>query len=279
MQTSLDCIPCFMRQALKAGRLATTDERLQKELLDAVAAMVPGISPEMTPPEIGDGIYRDVSRLTGVEDPFRELKDANMREAFDLMPEVLEAVSNAADPLMTAVRVAIAGNVIDHGVGRSFSVRDAVDQVLHQTFAILDEHSFRTRLEEAPFVLYVGDNAGESVFDTLLIRELQKPVVFAVRDVAVINDVTRQDAVASGIGDVARIVSTGSSAPGAVLDRCSGEFLDLFDRAELVISKGQGNYEALSGTSDKVFFLLRAKCPVIADHLGVDVDDIVLKQG
>ncbi|HED30213.1 MAG TPA: DUF89 family protein [Prosthecochloris aestuarii] len=278
MDTTLDCIPCFMRQALKAGRLATENEHIHKQLLDYVASIVPDISPGMTPPEIGDGIYREVRRLTGVDDPFLELKQDNIREALDMLPQLEDLAARAADPLQTAVRIAIAGNVIDHGLQRDFLLENAVGEVLRQPFAVYDMDDFRSFLDNTSFVLYIGDNAGESVFDRVLISRLQKPVIYAVRDAPVINDVTMDDAIASGIDTMASIVSSGSTAPGAVPDRCSREFLELFGSAGLVISKGQGNYEALSGFGSNVFFLLRAKCPVIAGHLGVKVDDIVVKR-
>jgi uncharacterized protein with ATP-grasp and redox domains len=104
-----------------------------------------------------------------------------------------------------------------------------------------------------------------------------KPVTYAVRGRAVINDVTMEDALDSGLDEAASLVSSGSPAPAAVLRLCNTGFLELFNRADMIISKGQGNYEALSVTRRPVFFLLKAKCPVIARDLGVDENDIVLK--
>ncbi|UZJ39933.1 ARMT1-like domain-containing protein [Prosthecochloris sp. SCSIO W1102] len=279
MKTFLDCIPCFMNQALKAGRFATEDEKTLKELLAVTGEMVREISFDMTPPEIGDRIYKEVRRLTGVDDPFLNVKKENIQEALALYPEAERIVENSPDRLMAAIRMAIAGNIIDHGVNRNFDIHAMVEQCMQQDFAICDFSAFSEKLERTSFVLYIGDNAGESVFDRLLIQALAKPVIYVVREVPVINDVTMDDALFSGIGGETEIISSGSTAPGTLLDRCNKRFLDLFHSADLIISKGQGNYEALSGKGENIFFMLRAKCPVIASHLGVEVDDIVLKNG
>ncbi len=280
MKSALECIPCFMHQALRAGRMATADEKLQKRVLDAAGAMVSGISLEMTPPQIGERLYREIREITGIQDPYRAVKDRDIAEALAFMPELRGLLEASEDRLVGAVRLAIAGNVIDHGVQRQYDMRSAVEAVMQQPFALCDFEAFLERLDRTPFVLYLGDNAGESVFDSLLIEALQKPVIYVVRDNPVINDVIYADAVASGIGEVAeKIISSGSGAPGTLLNRCSREFMELFGETSLVISKGQGNYEALSDCGEHIFFLLRAKCPVIAEHLGVAVDDIVLKQG
>jgi hypothetical protein len=149
--------------------------------------------------------------------------------------------------------------------------------ILDQPMAICHLDSFVSTLSSAKSILYLGDNAGESVFDKILIEAMQKPVTYVVREHPVINDVTMEDALASGIQEVASIISSGSDAPGILLNDCSDEFRHAFENADMIISKGQGNYETLSETTRPVFFLLKAKCHVIAHHLGVNENDIVLK--
>lgn len=277
MKTFLDCIPCFVSQALRAGRMATDDQVVLKKLLDSVCCLVKDIPLECTPPEMALTVYEQIRSITGVDDPFREVKELHIEQALGLYPELKEKVKHSSDPLMTAVRIAIAGNVIDLGVGRAFDIKKDIDVILQQKFAVNHIEEFRHALKTSKEILYLGDNAGESVFDRLLIEGLKKHVTYAVRGRAVINDVTMDDALASGLGGIAAVVSSGSSAPGAVLHLCSSEFVELFNRADMVISKGQGNYEALSDPPRPVFFLLKAKCPVIARDLGVDENDIVLK--
>lgn len=277
MKTFLDCLPCMMDQALRAGRMATDDERIIKKLLDTVGAMMKDIPMENTPPETGEIIYRKVREITGVTDPYKEIKKANIEEALSLYPELKKNVEESDNSLLTAIRIAIAGNVIDLGVNKKFNLVEDVQKILKQDFAILDFDKFEKQLKIADSVLYLGDNAGESVFDKILIEELNKPVTYVVREIPVINDVTEEDAIASGINEVAEIISSGTTAPAVILSLCNNEFIERFNNSKLIISKGQGNYEGLSNVKQPVFFLLKAKCFVIANELNVEENDIVLK--
>ncbi len=275
MRTCIDCIPCFMDQALRVGRIATKDEAKIKELLNYVGCMIKDIPMESTPPEIGDIIYAELRKITGVDDPFEQIKKENINEAQALYPELKEIVSKSENKLLTAIRVAIAGNVIDFGVNKEFNLIEDLNKILKQDFAILHFDEFKKELEKAESILYLGDNAGESVFDKILIEELNKPVIYAVRDLPVLNDVTYKDAIDSGLDEVAEIISSGTSAPGTILHTCNASFLEKFTHSDMIISKGQGNYEGLSSVDRSIFFLLKAKCPVIASNLNVRENDII----
>ena len=266
-----------MDQALRAGRMATDDERKIKELLDCVGSMMKDIPLENTPPETGEFIYGKIKEITGIDDPYREIKKSNIREALSMYPALKNMLDKSVDQLLTAIRLAIAGNVIDLGVKKEFNLKHDIEKILEQEFAIFHYEEFKKRLSNASSILYIGDNAGESVFDRILIEELGKPVTYAVRGIPVINDVTMEDAVDSGLDEVAELISSGTTAPGAVLRLCNDDFIDRFENAEMIISKGQGNYESLSSVNKPVFFLLKAKCSIISRHLGVNKNDIVLK--
>jgi len=266
-----------MNQAYRTAKMATDDEEEIKQILDHVGDMIKSITMENTPPEIGDVFYRKISEITGNKDPYKDIKKKNIKEALELYPMLKEIVKKSNDSLLTAIRIAIAGNVIDLGVNKEFNIKEDIKTILKQDFAIFDYEDFKKQLQKAKSVLYLGDNAGESVFDRLLIEELNKPVVFAVRKIPVINDCVIEDAVASGLDKVAHIISSGSTAPATILNLCNLEFIDRFENADLIISKGQGNYEGLSGVNRSVFFMLKVKCKVIARNIGVDEDDIVLK--
>jgi uncharacterized protein with ATP-grasp and redox domains len=277
MRTYLDCLPCFLSQALRAARKATDDESLIKRVLDEVGKMLEDLPLESTPPESGRRVYQKVGEITGNRDPFRELKEESTRKALALYPLLKNRVQASSDRLEAAIRIAIAGNVIDFGPNRAFDLEREIDTTLENDPAIWDYTAFRNALSSAHEILYIGDNAGECVFDRVLIEELNKPVLYVVRDVPVINDATREDAVQAGIDQVATIVSSGTDAPGTILHTCSSEFLNLYNQAEFTISKGQGNYEALSSEPRPICFLLKAKCRVIADDIGVHEGDIILK--
>ncbi|MDZ7859797.1 MAG: ARMT1-like domain-containing protein [Candidatus Krumholzibacteriota bacterium] len=277
MRTYLDCIPCFFNQALRAGRMAGLDEKKLKNLLDEVGTVMKGVSAEKTPPEIGMLIYEKVRDITGQYDPYKEVKENNISKCLDLYPLLKREVGNTEDSLLTAVRIAIAGNVIDFGPNREFDIEEEIETVLKKEFAIFDYDKFRHYLNKSDKILYIGDNAGEAVFDRVLIEEIKKPVIYVVREVPVINDVTRDDAMLAGIDRVARIESSGTSAPGTVIDTCSDEFMEIYREADFIISKGQGNYEGLSEEDRLIFFMLKLKCFVIAEDIGVSEGDIVLK--
>jgi uncharacterized protein with ATP-grasp and redox domains len=277
MKTYLDCIPCFFNQALRAGRIATDDEGKIKKILDEIGMLLKDIPLESTPPETGKLIYEKVKEITGIYDPYRQIKIESTHKALSLYHSLKQKLEKSDDSLLSAIRIAIAGNIIDFAVNRNFDIEREIHEVCKKDFAIYDYKKFRECLDKTDEILYIGDNAGESVFDRILIEELKKPVIYVVRDEPVINDVTYNDALLAGIDQVATIVSSGTNAPGAILTTCSNEFQKLYHNAKCVISKGQGNYEGLSDEKKPIFFMLKAKCYVIAKDIGVNEGDIVLK--
>jgi len=278
MKLYLDCIPCFVQQALRAGRMATSDEKKLKQILDETGELIKTISIHATPVEIGIEVYRIVSEITGVRDPYKEIKKQHIAETKAIYPELEKIVANSEDKLLSAIRIAIAGNVIDLGVKKSFDIVKDVKSILKQDFAVFDYNAFKSQLEKTENILYIGDNVGESVFDKILIKELKKPVKYAVRSIPIINDVTMEDAIASGLDDVAELIDSGCKSPGIILHQSTPEFRDIFNSSELIISKGQGNFEGLSDCKRQVFFMLKAKCPVISSHLDVKEGSIILKE-
>lgn len=279
MRTYLDCYPCFLRQGLDAARRLGADEPEQKRVLDLLLGVLAQVELSATPPHIADQIHRLVRRTLGDGDPYRDFKDAATREALALYPRLEELVSKAVDRLEMAVRLSIAGNVIDAGPGHEGELETAVGRALSESLPREEIDALRGALAGVREVLYLADNAGETVFDRLLVESLDVPVIYAVKSGPVLNDATAQDARAAGLHRRARVIGTGSDAPGTILERCSRRFVERYRRAGLVIAKGQANYETLSQEGPKVFFLLQAKCPVIARDLAVPVGSIVLRQG
>jgi len=277
MKTYLNCFPCFLNQALRAARIATDDEIKIKRVMDEVGMMLKDIPSDSTPPQSGRLIYRKVSEVTGNSDPYLEIKKESTLKALSLYPYLKAQVEESDDRLMTAIRIAIAGNVIDFGPYGDFDLSRETDEILEKDFAICDYNKFKHAFNKAREILYIGDNAGECVFDRILIEEIKKPVTYIVREAPVINDAVYEDAVQAGINSVATIISSGTDAPGTILEICGTEFKKIYRHSTYVISKGQGNYEALSDERKAIFFLLKVKCKVIANHIGVDEGDIVLK--
>jgi uncharacterized protein with ATP-grasp and redox domains len=276
MKVYLECYPCFLIQALNTSRIITSDEKKIWQILNEVSLSIPKIPMDVTAPEIGREVQRIISKMTGVKDPYQKIKRQYIQQALSLYPELKRLIDSSDDRLMTAIRLSIAGNVIDFGATSDFDLKKDMETILNQDFAINHYREFRQALDEARRILYLADNAGETVFDRLLIEELHQPVIYAVREKPVINDATQEDALLSGIDEVAEILSSGCDAPGNILKFCSDEFMKVYRSADLVISKGQGNYEGLSEEERPIFFLLKAKCQVIARDLGIEEGGIVL---
>lgn len=279
MKTYLDCYSCFLRQALDAARMAGASEQEQVGLVRRVLSMLLTVETDRTPPEIGGAIHAVVREVTRCDDPYQEVKNACTREALDLHALMEKRVAESPYPLDTALRVSIAGNIIDFGPGSQYDLMSTLERVLKQPFATDDAASLEDELRTADHVLMLADNAGETVFDRPLIEAIEQPVFYAVKAGPVLNDATVDDARSAGIDQIAAIVSTGSRMPGTILRDCSDEFRSLFTKSEIVLAKGQANYETLSDVGSRVYFLLQVKCPVIARDLRVPVGGIVVQQG
>ncbi|MBS3733724.1 MAG: DUF89 family protein [Phycisphaerae bacterium] len=274
MQTALECIPCFARQALDAARFVSDDAALHERVLRDVLLMAAEMDLSQSPPVIGQKIHRELRRLTGASDPYARVKRRFNRLALEMLPTCRRRIQDADDPLTMALRLAIAGNVIDLGVGVALdeeTARQAMERVLDEPFhGVVDD--FRAAVEAADDILYLADNAGEIVFDRLLIEQLPAERVTAVvRGGPVLNDATRDDAEAAGLHELVDVIDNGSDAPGTLLSDCSEPFQRRFAEADLILAKGQGNFETLSDEPANVYFLFKAKCPVIAARVGLPV--------
>ncbi len=208
--------------------------------------------------------------------------------ALKLYPELKQEINNSEDRLLAAVKLSIIGNIIDYGAKNSLDVPKEIDSLFQGNFTSSNENNsstfkynqFKETLNKVDNIIYLADNAGEVVFDRLLIEELVeelgKQVIYVVRDKPIINDALMEDAIFCGIDKAAKVTSSGSDASGTILKYCSPEFMKLYQDVELIISKGQGNYEALSEENKSIFFLFKAKYPVITVDIGCKIGDMVL---
>jgi len=281
MRIYLDCIPCFVRQALDSARLVTDDERIHEKVVREVLRLASDLDMSQSPPAIGQQIHRLIRELIDNTDPYRELKQRFNRLALRLCVELEERVRTSEDPLETAVRLAIAGNIIDLGVKTSIKESDIeriIRDCLTADFDNQQIEGFRNAVSRAEKILYLADNAGEIVFDRLLIEQLPaEKVTVAVKGAPVINDATIEDAEFAGLTKMVEVIDNGSDVPGTILETCSQTFRARFEDADLIVAKGQGNYETLSGADKNIFFVLKAKCPVIAGDLGCEVGEMILR--
>ena len=282
VKISLDCYPCFLRQGLEASRIAGGDEKMQAEVLQAIMTALLNVSQEETPPHIGWLIHRTVREVTGNPDPYKDIKKFHNEQMLNMEAELVSLINGSSAPLIDAVKLAGTGNLIDMGPERRWSTMGEIfEGFTEKSTDHFDYDSFERYLKNAGTLLYIGDNAGEIVLDKILISLLtgntDLDITYAVRGNPVINDATAEDARFVGITDIVKTIDTGADFPGVVLNSCSDEFLDRYYGADMILAKGQGNYESLSDESENIFFLLQAKCPLIARKIGCNVGDMVLR--
>ena len=280
MRTSLDCLPCIVRQAVDASRMVTDDESVLLEIMRLVFARLAQADLFATPPEIVREVHRLVRNELHDPDPFLAIKEKSTRRALQSAENARAAINDAPDPFAAALAFSIAGNILDFGMRSDWNEEIITDSFLKalERARQFDQAAVRRLQDEIAAtgtILVLGDNAGEAVFDRLLIERFPqgKNVVYAVKSSPVINDATRDDAVAAGIDAVATIVPNGADIPGTVLSECTPEFRKIFQTADVVISKGQGNFETLGENQRKIWFLFQVKCPVIAKHYAYSVGD------
>lgn len=281
MKTSYDCIPCFIRQALDAARLATSDEKIHEQVLRGVLAAASKMNLDQSPPVMGQYIHKLIRELSRHDDPYKTIKDRFNNFALKLYPELKQRIQSSSNPMDTAVRMAIAGNIIDFGVNSQLDrsvISDTIEQSLSaRVFGNIEV--LCDSIDSAENILYLGDNCGEIVFDRLLIEQMPvDKVTFVVRGDPIINDATMTDALETGMTELVNVIDNGSNVPGTVLEKCSKEFRECFAHADLIIAKGQGNYETLSSCEKNIFFLLKAKCPVISGHMGCEPGSFIVKR-
>ena len=276
MRTYSECNECFLKQASRSADIAGIQEKEKDLILEEVREKLTKISTKISPPQIARKVYDIIEKYTKNIDIYKELKEKSNNLALGMYPNLEKIISKSKDPLLTAIKIAAVGNVIDYGVLHAFNLADEIDEFLKKDFAVFDYILFKKELDKAETILYILDNSGEIVFDKLLIQELGKKVICAVREVPIINDVTMEDAKKVGLHEVAEIISSGSTLPGTYLGGCDKKFIDIFEKSDMIISKGQGNYETLESANREIFFIFKAKCAVVARHMECKIGDFIL---
>ena len=283
MKSALDCIPCLVRQALETARFVSPNEDIHLKVMRRVLRLTADMDMSDSPPAVARQIHSHLRDITGVDDPYLQAKQRFNRMALDMLPELYQRLKTAADPFALAVRLAIAGNVIDMGVYGDLTpeqARDSISVCLQEPFCG-DIAALKQAIDRAGSILYLTDNAGEIAFDRLLVEQLPRErVTLAVKGGPVINDAVLADAREVGLPDLVTVIDNGARVPGTILPACSPAFRRTFEQADLIIAKGQGNFESLSDVQAPIFFLFKVKCRVIADHVGLATGThLVLGQG
>ena len=281
MKTAIECFPCFLRQTVIAlKQIDGLQNDLQQEILHEVLSVIQKTDMSKPPAYASTFIHRAIRDRVGY-DPFKKIKSLYNTIAMGLYPELKEKVLGSHDSLWTAARLAIAGNIIDFGIFTSIDISKSVGDALKDTIAVDDFDSFKKAVIETDTILYLLDNSGEIVFDKLLIEELLrmgKKVKAVVKGSPVLNDVTMDDACQSRLTELCEVVDNGSDAIGTILEWTSPKFRTHFQSADLIISKGQGNFETITDNGKRIFFLFQSKCEVVSKDLGLSAGSMLLKK-
>ncbi len=280
MKTALECLPCFFGQVARTLHHAGVNGDRGRAITRRAAAIIEAASLDEVPARTTTLIHRLLRRETGT-DPYRTVKETYNRIALDHLPALRTMAASMPDRLEGGVRAAIAGNVIDFGIYDAIDLDRSIAEAFRLPLSAPHLAAFTRAVAGGRRILYLCDNAGEIVFDRVLIeilRELGKDVIAVVKGSPVINDATMDDAGSAGLGMCATVIDNGSDGIGTLLESCSRQFLDAYGRADLIISKGQANYETLIREGDRrTFFLFKVKCPVVASWMGRQNGDIILE--
>ena len=287
MRYSMECLPCLLNQGIRVARLYLENEEEQRTLLKSIIAEIAVMDHNASAPYIAHKVHRALKEALQNPDPYQKEKRYFNQEMLRFEDDFYALVESAANPLDIALKLAAAGNIIDYGPGYDLSrdnvlntIKDSMEKGYSQEVFV----SLKATLEDTSKLLYLGDNAGEIVFDKIFIRTIKGcyphlQIDFATRGEPIMNDVTEEDAYMVGIDDYANIINNGTDIPGTILEHCSDSFVNVFNKADVIIAKGQGNFESLYGNGyNNLYYIFLCKCDLFMDRFGARQKDLVLMQ-
>ncbi len=277
------CVECIINQSRRVTEAIRADNVLSKRMVDRVETLGETFDFTKSPPEVASDVYEQMAEIAGMDDLYEELKGHATEKAKTFIPQLHQELENSSNKLLTAIKIAVAGNVIDLAAEVTFDLNEEMEKIFETNFAHDDMDQLESSLEKASTLLYIGDNVGEHIFDYLCIETLQElypklEISYMVRGNPIINDVTMLEAEEAGFDRLCNLVDSGVNTPGFAYERANEASQKLFDEADLVITKGMGNYECLSPSPrTNLCYLLKVKCNVVANSLGQSVGDIICK--
>lgn len=280
MRACAQCVPCVLKHVVETAHKVTDDQLIHERVVLDLVHWISDNGLDFSAPQLAQRAYRHLKWSTGWDDPFKEQKLEMNKRALALVNQLEQAILLLEDQFEAATKLAIFGNIIDlgiEGLSHSKAFETAIEEILDKPLVAGGIQDFKNRVNRAEKIMYLMDNAGEIVFDKLLINLLPpEKVICVVRGYPVINDATMADAALVGLPELTKVISNGSDAPGTILDECSSEFTKFYKESDFIISKGQGNFETLQRNYKQIAFLLTAKCNVVANEFGCNVGDAVL---
>lgn len=277
------CVSCIINQSVKVSNAIGANEALKNQLKSSVEELSKEFSYSDTPPEIASYVYEKMAQIAGKEDLYDEVKALSTQKALSFIPALKTKLLYAENPLLIATKIAVAGNVIDLAAAVEFDLTQELESIFQREFAWNDFDIFAKEIENAKNIVILGDNVGEHIFDYIFIETLKelypnRNYSYFVRGNPIINDVTMKEAKEAGFEELCQLVDSGVNTPGFAYTRANQNAKNIFDNADLVISKGMGNYESLTPShKTNICFLLKVKCGVVANSFGKEIGDIICK--
>jgi damage-control phosphatase, subfamily I len=278
MDSDHRCFFCFTRAFEKLLEKETISNEAKNNFTRDMVNLYTKKSESLKSPEFARELHALLRSYTLNADPYKKEKKENNNQVISMLPELRLVIQQSENSFNTALRLAIAGNIMDFAAGDTFDLQSTIKSALLGEFAIDNSEQLKEKIKKAESILYLGDNAGEIVFDKLFIQTINHPnITYVVRGAPVLNDATMDDADYTRMKDVANVISNGYDAPSTILHKSDKQFQEFFRKADLIISKGQGNLEGLFELKDdRIFFLLIVKCNVIGEFLNVKKGSLVV---
>lgn len=283
MKLTYECLICITKQIIKATTMSTDDKSIQEKIIKKLFREFSEITFEESAPYIGRIINKCINDELNIIDPYKKIKADSNVLAEDLCQELNleQLINNSKSPIDTACQLAIAGNIIDfsaHDYISEEKIKNIIENCLNETIYGSTGQDLMRYVNKSKKILYLGDNAGEIVFDKLFINKLPKEkITYVVKKEPIVNDATMKDAIDVKMTELVRVIDNGSDAQGTIFRLCSKEFIKEYEEADLIISKGQANYETLSDVKDKkIFYLFKAKCQPVANYAKCKVGSLVM---
>ena len=281
MNIQAECKVCLLQQTLNVLKNLNIDEATSRKVIDELSEKIYKLNYDKSPPEHAIDVYGAISKLLNRDDLYKKQKESAIKQAESFVPLLKDKIKNSENKLLTAIKISVAGNVLDLATQKSFNLSSELENIFKTNFAIDNFKNLKEDLESAKEIVILADNAGENIFDKILIETLIElypnlKIHYATRGQPIINDITYDEAKLSGVGEICNLVSSGVASAGFIYELASDEFREIYNRADFVIAKGMGNFETMIDVVDKKsYFLFKVKCNVVSKLIDRKIGDII----
>jgi uncharacterized protein with ATP-grasp and redox domains len=272
------CIPCIVKQAYNLSKMAgISNHKILKLILYETMDKLLRQKDLKTAPHFSIILQSIIGKYIDIDKTLTEIKERNFQKAVKFIKYLSFMIEEAQDKLEMSLRASIAGNTIDPAANPDFNIEREINIITSGNIILDSLPKFKDDLQKSERILFIGDNYEEALFDKFLIQQLlPKEISFAVRSNIILNDITMKDARMLEIDKLCRVVESGNIIAGVDLEECTPGFLELYNNADMVIAKGQGNYETLFNAKRPIYFMFKVKCEVISEICGYPVGTSML---